>query len=772
MEHITLAFFNSNVKKLIIYLWLAFLSSLALSSCKHQNTRQAISINNGKIALDFNPKTGALISFKDMSLAHDFLVKDIFESSIWEIDLLQGSEQKTMDGTASGKFNFSHPEPQSLVLTWEDFSENKGVKVTANVRLDKEKPLSYWSISVTGTRGKKITKVIFPRIEGIRDLGDEYLAAPVWMGQIMKKPRPNLAKIKNGDKKFEWDYPGQLSLQCLALYSPEQHGFYASCNDSLNYKKSFSFTLDTLNTLNYQMSNYPALDSAQYGYTPAYEAVIGSFKGDWLTAAEQYQQWASKQKWCRESRLKKGLTPPWLLNTGLWVWNRGRSKNVLSPAADLQQRLGLNVSVFWHWWHGCSYDDGFPEYYPPREGKGAFAKALNRAHGKGLKAVVYLNALQWGTSTQSWKNKNAKYFAVKDINGDLRSLVYNIFTNNALANMCVTTPFWKNHYTSLALRALNTYHADGIYMDQSCITRMCYDTNHAHTQGGGNYWLPNFGALTTQIRSGAELPEKTGLVGQGGGESWLPYLDAFLTLQVSRERYAGIGDWETIPFFQAVYHQYGITYGNYSSLLSPPYEELWPKDFAPKEPLKLLDKNYNIQFMMEQARSFVWGIQPTISNYQSFLASERKEEIEYLINLAKVRYQALKYLLYGKFERSPQINIPEEEIYISKLSIYVGKTGKSVTSFRKRFPMIYTGTWKAPDNSLGIALASISDKPYDVHFSFSADDYQLPPAGSVQIIDTNGQRKISSYKGGQIQIRHTLPPKSVCIIEILKTNNP
>ena len=35
-----------------------------------------------------------------------------------------------------------------------------------------------------------------------------------------------------------------------------------------------------------------------------------------------------------------------------------------------------------------------------------------------------------------------------------------------------------------------------------------------------------------------------------------------LALQVSHERYAGPDGWDTIPFFSAVYHGYGVFYGN------------------------------------------------------------------------------------------------------------------------------------------------------------------------------------------------------------------
>ncbi len=48
---------------------------------------------------------------------------------------------------------------------------------------------------------------------------------------------------------------------------------------------------------------------------------------------------------CRESRLAQRRIEDWALGTGLWVWNRGRSENVLTEALHLQEISGLPVSV-------------------------------------------------------------------------------------------------------------------------------------------------------------------------------------------------------------------------------------------------------------------------------------------------------------------------------------------------------------------------------------------------------------------------------------------
>jgi hypothetical protein len=481
----------------------------------------------------------------------------------------------------------------------------------------------------------------------------------------------------------------------------------------------------------------------------------------------QYRDWSSGQPWCRESRLTNALVPPWLEETALWVWNRGRSPYVLEPATELKQHLDLPVSVSWHWWHGCAYDIGFPEYLPPREGRASFVKAVAAAREEDVRCIVYMNHYQWGNSTASWHEENAGYYAIKDRHGAMHTHVFNIFTGKTLTNMCIATDFWQKKYASLCDTVVNTYGVSGVYMDQACISRMCFDEHHGHPPGGGNFWNESFVHFTRLIRSKLDPACQSILTGEGALELRIPDLDAFLTLQVSRERYMGQEGWECIPFFQAVYHPYAITYGNYSSLVIPPYDALWPKEFAPEEPQKLLDKGFQKQFMMEQARSFVWGMQPTIANYRSSLLSERKEEMAYLLKLARVRYRALEYLLQGEFLRSPPMEIPEEEIQLSRLSIYKGREERSVTTFHKKVPLVYSGTWRSDDGRIGIALASIGDDPYRVKCVFPCRDYALPPSGRIYKIHAAGKTLLSEYHEGMVRLDFTLGPKDLCLVEIV-----
>jgi len=743
-----------------------FLISIFFQSC-HVNSEKRIIIENENIRLEFDKSTGAFLALNDLENSLELINHNVVNGLPWEVNFSGSSEIKKLTPSS---FSYSMPNENQLILKWKNFKElNNDLQITATISLDDKSAMSYWNINLEGLDGLEFSSVTFPKVEGLKDFGNEKLAVPEVMGELISNPREMLADLNENMKS--WRYPSsRLSLQCMALYNPEKSGLYLASNDTSANIKDFSFTLDTLNTITYKVNNFHTVDPQISSYNPPYSAIIGTLKGDWITAAEIYREWGSKQSWSTNSRLTKGLVPDWVQNTALWMWNRGRSDNVLKPAAELKKSLGLPVSVWWHWWHGCSYDEGFPEYFPPREGKESFTSAVTAARNKGINSIVYMNHFQWGNSTESWKNENAILYAAKDSEGNLKTTAYNKFTGNSLTNMCIATQFWKDKYSGLCDSAVNIYNTSGVYMDQACRSRFCFDETHGHPIGGGNYWVQHFGKLTNQIRSKISKTNNSALAGEDCGETFLPYLDMMMTLQVSRERYSGVSSTETIPFFQAVYHQYGITYGSYSSLVTPPFEELWPKEHAPDFQEQPLDDVFDQQFLMEQARGFVWGMQPTIANYHEFLKSQKTEEIEFLFNIAKVRSKGMKYLLRGKFLRSPKIPENREELTISKLSIYSERRGENVSTYYKEFPTIYSGTWKSDDDCLGIALASITDQSSQIDLDFKSSEYELPDSGEIFLITKEGKKLLTTYSNGNIQINHLLMPQEVCIIEIIPSN--
>lgn len=730
-----------------------------------------IAVGNDRIRAVLHPARGALIALTDHATGEEYLTRNA-AGALWLLDLGTGDPRTTIAPADAGEFR---TEPAGAAggrrLIWSGFGVEGApdLRVTVTIEPDREDATTWWRISVSGLGTLGVEQVRFPRIVGIPRLGArEELAVPQWMGQRTRDPRGQFAGPDGRGARREWAYPGNMAMQVMALYVPGGPGLYLASDDTLAYRKTVAWWGEEGGLLSYEVVQALSDPEAPKDvWIQPFASIIGTFRGDWFTAVERYRAWGTRQHWARNSRLNLGLVPGWLRDTGMWVWNRGRSPGVLPPAVALREELGLPVSVFWHWWHAGPYDTSFPDYLPPREGADAFTRAVRAAQASDVHMITYMNMRLWCTGTPSWTAEGAERWAVKGRDGQVPREVYNIFDPQACAPMDVTTEFWRNKYAGLADTVLNHYGVDGIYMDQAVLSLTCWDAAHGHPVGGGNYWMGGVEALTRDIRRRAASGPELLLAGEGAGEAWLPSLDLMLTLQVSQERYSNpASGWEPIPMFQAAYHDFGITYGSYSSLTMPPYDDLWPDSTAPAEPLKLLDESFQRQFYLEQARSFAWGLQPTIANFRPSHLTDRPRETAYMMRLARVRSRALEWLLYGTFVRTPALEVPEVDVRLSRVSIYAAqRTGPQVSD--GRYPGALAGAWRARDGSVAVAVASILEEPSTVGFTFDPGTYGLRGPGRVFVIHEGGRIPWGEYLAAPAAtpIRLELPAGGAVVVE-------
>jgi len=491
-------------------------------------------LESAGLRLRFDPAHGSVTQFLDKAATHDHVDADS-PFALWTAALADG---RIIGPGEATRFSWRTPSgPESgLEFLWRGFNEVDlpGLQVTVRVRLTSSGATSRWKIALDGLGDRRLREVRFPRIAVARQ-DDETLAVPIWMGERCRRARQLLHAAGRPGRR-QWEYPGLLSMQCLALYREAGPGLLVSTDDTAFLRKLFAVFGAERDGLAAEVVHVPSVTrDGEERYEPTYEVLATAFRGDWYTAAESYRAWAIEQAWVRESRRRRGLTPRWLLDTALWVWNRGRSPGVLGPAAALQAHAGLPVSVFWHWWHGCAYDSGFPEYLPPREGEASFRQALARAHGQGIHALIYMNQRLWGMTTRSWSAQGAERYAVKGPDGKLAPEVYNTFTRAPCASMCMGTEFWSRTYADTAEAAVGGLGADGIYMDQACSSLACYDPEHGHPLGGGAWWMDGFRRLEGDVRTRCAGVKDVVLTGEGCGEAWLPHLDAMLSTALHKK---------------------------------------------------------------------------------------------------------------------------------------------------------------------------------------------------------------------------------------------
>lgn len=721
----------------------ALLSALMLfPSCR----RGAVpALENARVRLVFDAESGWPVSMTDLASGEEMLADCV---PLWEVRDRQDSLIRE-----DARFLGYRHRPNGLRLSWKTAS---GIRVQALACLSPEDSLLHWSLSVAGLEPG--SSVRYPILD-FRKMEHEDFAFASWLGRVERDPRRGLGPDKPLIR-FNAESPGALSMQLIASYDRESgHGLYLASNDSLAFTKTFTVELDSAKTRFY-LTHYPAIDGPSKNWDPGYAVITGPFRGDWLTAAQLYRRWAVQQRWCRESRLAQHRIEDWALGTGLWVWNRGRSENVLPEALHLQETSGLPVSVLWHWWCNCAHDDDFPYYLPPREGAEPFRDAVRSASDQGVHALVYMNSFEWGTSTPEWEE--AKPFALKRQDGSFREYTSNTFTGHTIAAMCLRNGFWTDRYVATADTVLREYGIGGIYMDEACTNLRCYDPSHGHSIGGGNYWVEDFNGLASRIRAQAG---RTVLAGEGSGEDWIPSLDLFLTLGVSRERYIG-GDAEPIPLFQAVYHDYAITFGSYSSLVYPPFDERWKVAVRPEGCETLLPERFNLQFRMEQARALVYGMQPSIANYHAFLDQARSREMDFALLLARTRMRYLDYLLYGCMERVPAMTVPTAQANISKVSIYA-RDGQSAARITKEVPLLYTGMWRSPEGGLALFIVNIGEESLPVTFTLDPALYGLPASCQAFMTTDDNRVVLSETNAGPLRVSTTIPARSIRVLTFL-----
>lgn len=695
------------------------------------------------ISVELSPADGHLLALGDGSRAA--LAGAARDSiGLWSFDLAPGATPATLDAAQAKRFEWHRRGANGLELVWSDFPGTPApqARVTASVELRPDSTAA-WRIRVEGIAGVAVDQVHYPRLTGIAlSRPGLELAVPSWMGQIARDPRRLLAGDSGTGRRLEFVYPGAMSMQLIALSAPTG-GLYFASDDSAAFRKSFALWGTRDGQAGFDVVHVLSDPGKSNSYAPAYATIVGTVPGDWFSAVERYRVWGTAQYWARESRLHTGVTPAWLRETGIWEWNRGRSEAVLEPAAALERDAKLPVSVFWHWWHNGPYDTSFPDYLPPREGVSSFVDAVKRAHDAGLHAIVYMNQRLWCTNTPSWTREGAERWAVRERDGSLRLETYNVFNPLPCATMDIATPFWRNKYAGIADTVIQQYGVDGIYMDQAVLSLIDWSADHGHPVGGGNYWMNGFRELARDLRR-RNAGRAVGFAGEGGGESWLPDLDAFLTLQVSQERYADpASGWEVIPMFQAAYHPYALTYGTYGSLTLPPYDELWPAEKRPATAMELLDPKYIRQFYLEQARMFVWGMQPTIANFLPNQLTERRHAIDYLERLARLRYGLRPFFLEGTFLRPPAVDAPSSDVLLSRISIYAARLGGPTEAHRTSQDVL-ASAWRSPDGRVAIALASISEQPAVVRVTLPRGAYGLNASARLVRHDETGTRDLGA----------------------------
>jgi hypothetical protein len=592
-----------------------------------------------------------------------------------------------------------------------------------------------------------VERLDFPFVANLANPPENpYLAFPSEQGVLIQDPRSTIFTNPETKSRLYGSYPGTWSMQFIAYGAHGGPGLYLATHDPASQTKRFVMEGQPDGSAAFFVENL-LRNPAQPDGVP-YPAVVGTYEGTWFDAARIYRRWALKQRWCSRGKVRDGAAPGWLQRTPAWIWNRGRVSSVVPQAIGLSDYLGMPVALDWYWWHGNPYDTMLPEYLPPRDGERAFRSGIEDLHRNGLRAIVYINGRVCDLQSKDWRPGEA----VLGEDGQPRTETYCKYTQAPLGVMCPSSDYWRSRLRDITLELVD-YGLDGVYLDQiaSAPPRLCFSDGHGHHPGGASAWTDGYRELLRDIREEVEdrNPEAM-LCSEGCCEAYMDLLDAFLTLSPSYERMGLLriyGDsWQIIPMFNSVYHEYVVTFGSYSSLTDPPYDELWP----PRGELQITDfAPYTDQFDLEIARCLVYGQKPMIANFHVDQTTQAGigDSLTFFKRVCSLHERLEDQLTRGEYAGSVDLGVPNVRVECVAKGIYT-LPGETRTRTRT-VPAVLTSSWRSPGGSIAIVLANHSRVSHDL----SLDRLGIPDGVEVTLIEPKGTGCHENPVGRRINIK-------------------
>lgn len=761
------------------------------------NSERLAVIETNSTRMEFSDvQHGSIVSLVDKRTGHEFLRTVKTATALWEATLVTTEGKKELSASDARRFRVETTKigkrGTRLTMTWSDFAKPfQGVSVVTTVEYEcPDSQVKFRLLRFEPGTEVGVWHVDFPIVGGIGEIGKneegDELEIPLLQGLLVHRPLTTIVKNEKVNHTSYGTYPGLLTMQCFSYFNENVAGLYLASHDGLGCRKDFVFDSDREGNGRFRVRNYPEnMGFKGRNYSSSYPFVITAFQGGWAEATEIYRGWATRQAWCRKGRLsQRSDLSNWFRNTSLWVWNRGNADRVSPGLIELKKKTGVNVALDWYWWHHNPYDVFVPEYLPPREGALTFAKAVEKLHAMGTKVVVYINGRIWDMNSGSWDEQRASKAAALDENLKPYEEKYNVFMpENVIAPMCPTTQLWRDKISHLVSALMEDFHLDGVYIDQVAIAtaELCHNPEHGHPVGGGHYWVHGYNDLIRTARDGARKANPDAcLLSESCIEQFIDSFDGFLTLDSSWERTGANLDlswdkmglqgqtWEPIPVFNAIYHDYAITFGSYTSMTGvPPYDDLWPESGRPPEFGKFATYNdkYPDQFAFELARTLSWGIQPMVTNvYPEMLGREEFDaDMKFLEEVAKFHSVAREYLTLGKWLKPPEVDCPCVAVKMYIRSIYTAPD--KISEMVRNSPAVLTSTWTTHEGSVCVVLVNFTRDLVNAKLAMDLNEYGFEPDDRITVSDyprSGVQTALSSHK---LEKTVNLPGRSIVAYE-------
>lgn len=578
-------------------------------------------LDNGKVRAVFG--SGDTFCLDELILSGQSLADKGSSPAPWTISCLGPNGEKISwtpgHGWYEGARAVREGTVSKLIFTWQllyDYS-GKTYPVRMIVSLPDDADRLYWALEAGQPEGWIVTNTEFPRLSLRLPEKAKVITTGGWG---VENPLTS-AQIRSG-------YPTTSgSMQFVMVYNPDGALFVGN-EDPKGIRKDYY--VDGNKTLNFSIS-VPASE----GWTKdgvfrlPFPTNMGFDPRGWEHAVNSwYKPFTYTAPWGGEERKianRLDTLSPWLQETDGWIFVKGDEEEFpyTDAAADF---FGPHLSIHWYWWHRHPYDTHYPDFIPAKPG---FAEKVAKVHAKGLHVTPYVNGRLWDPSSESFAKDGGADACARGEDGNLYIEVYYRTSRVMNAIACPSTQVWHDKLYDLVDNLQGMYGVDGVYIDQIGCGRQlpCWNPNHNHPRGGGEWWVESYKRILDDIHAGALRPGGI-LSTEENGECYSDLFD--LMLMVNTQYTKGVS--RILPIFPMVYSDRVVT--NAFTYF--------------KEDVNL-ENACDLRFRF--AKALLYGSQPGWVRAFVIMNPKFRPEAEFLRNLMQFRSGIHDIVLGGSFVR-------------------------------------------------------------------------------------------------------------------------
>lgn len=739
--------------------------------CKKSGCKYELETINDLLKFDGN---GSLVSFKAKVAPEQEFIEEPGIHPAFEIQYLddKGIFRRISSCSAEG-VNVQEEENGRKTLVFE-YTRLAGMNLSAKVQISASpgEEFSYWSISVSNGEGLRITDVQFPfiivkyRLNSLANT--EAIVRPFNAGQLIQAPKPEMLEV---DCPHAWQfhpensataqYPGLTFAQFLAFYN-DRAGIYVACNDTQGHIKLIKpvhrgkgIRLGIAHVGDWPLNGERKLE---------YEVVVGSFQGDWYSAAEIYREWSRKQHWAKNCLKKRDDMPAWIMDSPPHIIVRLQGELDIGPTEPkeeflpyikiipLLKRISEYVqsplaAILMSWERPGPWI--YPDCFPPVGGEESMKEFASEARRNNWHVGSFCNGTRWVVGHYFGGYDGEKYF---NENGGIECVCH--MSNGGI---------WKEHWDSswrpsypccmyvkktreIAVNFVKKLMDIGLdwiqFLDQNvgCSTFPCYASEHGHQSVPGIWMTEAMKDLLNEFQAMAKTEnEKSGRqfvfsVECPPNEYFMPYFQ-ICDVRVSPPGHRGEFKY-FIPLYHYLYHEYILIQGGFG--LGP-------------EPYHLQIKNAYNFVVGEIPGGVLMGngdlLNKDTQNWAPWEdpVGDQKEALEMLRVVTAARCKAGKeFVVYGKMVRPAEI----QDINI----INWQENGKDHS-----IPAIFHSAWETQDGRHGLVIANWANKDQSIRIR----DERLGANAQVWLYERQ-EYKYEVNSSGYIKMN--LPPLSCAVI--------